>query len=141
MHRECEFIGPLLTPAFALHALPALLSRLGLYPADPTYAWRLIRRGLHEFAATGGPVRVLNHVVKPLAAGLGYCEIRREDPVATREGPEDGGYSLRTSTGSLLRVWPFGSDTGLDTPLKRGTATRISPLRHAARVLRACGEC
>ena len=81
-----------------------------------------------------------NHVVNPLAAALGYDEIRREDTVATREGPEDGGYSLHTSAGSVLRVWPLGSDTDLDTPLKRGTATRVSPLRRAGRVLRACGE-
>jgi hypothetical protein len=141
MHPECEFVGPLLTPEFASHALSALLSRLGLFPTDPTATWLMIRRGLQEFAAIGGPVRVLHHVVNPLAAALGYCEIRREDAVATREGPEDGGYSLRTSSDSLLRVWPLGSETDLDTPLRRGTATRISPLRRAARVLRVCGEC
>jgi hypothetical protein len=140
MYSECEFIGPLLSAEFASHALPVLLSRLGLYPTDQTTAWRIIRLGLQEFAATGGPVRVLNHIVNPLAAALGYCEIQREEAVATREGPEDGGYSLRTSSGFLLRVWPYGSDISLDTPLRRGTATRISPLRRAARVLRARGE-
>ena len=101
----------------------------------------MVRRGLQDFAATGGPVRVLHHVVNPLAKALGYCETRREDAVATREGLEDGGYTLRTQTGSTLRVWPLGSDTDLDTPLRRGTATRVSPLRRAGRVLRACGEC
>ncbi|MGA3000164.1 MAG: N-6 DNA methylase [Acetobacteraceae bacterium] len=134
-------MGPLLTPEFASHALPALLSRLGLYPTEPTEAWRMIQQGLQDFAATGGPVRVLHHVVNPLAAALGYSEIRREDTVATREGQEDGGYSLRTRSGSALRVWPLGSDIDLDTPLRRGTATRVSPLRRAVRVLRACGEC
>jgi hypothetical protein len=141
MPSECEFVGPLLTPEFVSHALPALLSRLGLYPAEPTASWRMIRRGLQDFAATGGPIRVLHHVVNPLATALGYGEIVREDATATREGPEDGGYSLRTPSGSMLRVWSFGSDTDLDTPLRRGTATRISPLRRAGRVLRACGEC
>jgi hypothetical protein len=141
MHPECEFVGPLLTPDFASHALPALLSRLGLYPTEPGGAWRRIYRGLQEFAASGGPIRVLNYVVSPLAAALGYDEIRREDAVGTRDGPEDGGYSLRAASGSMLRVWPLGSDTDLDTPLRRGTATRISPLRRAARVLRASREC
>jgi hypothetical protein len=141
MHRECEFIGPLLTPEFALHALPALLSRLGLYPTEPTAAWPMIRGGLQEFAGTGGQVRVLHYIVNPLATALGYGEIRREDAVPTREGLEDGGYSLRTAAGARLRVWPLGSGTDLDTPLRRGTAARISPLRRAGRVLRACGEC
>lgn len=141
MHPECEFIGPLLTQEFASHALPALLSRLGLFPTEPTEAWRTIHQGLQDFAATGGPIRVLHHVVGPMAAGLGYCEIRREDTVATREGQEDGGYTLRTQTGSALRAWPLGSDTDLDTPLRRRAAMRVSPLRRAGRVLRACGEC
>ena len=84
-------------------------------------------------------MRVLNHLVNPLAAALGYGEIRREDAISTREGLEDGGYSLRTQTASL-RVWPVGSDADLDIPSRRGKATRISPLRLAGRVLRACGE-
>jgi hypothetical protein len=140
MHPECEFCGPLLAPEFVSHALPALLSRLGLCPTEPTKTWQMVRRGLQDFAATGGPVRVLNHVVTPLATALGYGAIRREDPVATREGPEDAGYSLHTPSGAMLRVWPFGMDTDLDTPVRRGTATRTSPLRRAGRVLRACGE-
>ena len=141
MFPECEFTGPCLTPEFVSHALPALLSRHGLYPGEPTSAWRLIQRGLRDFAASGGPVRVLHHIVNPLATAFGYGDIRREEAVATREGLEDGGYSLLTLAGSLVRIWPLGSDTDLDTPTKRGTATRVSPLRRASRVLRARGEC
>jgi hypothetical protein len=140
MYPECEFIGPLLTSAFVSHALPAFLSRHDLYPHDSAAAWRLIHRGLRDFAAVGGPVRVLHHIVNPLATALGYDQIRREEAISTREGPEDGGYSLRTPHGAMLRVWPVGSDTDLDTPSKRGAATRASPLRRAIRILRAGGE-
>jgi hypothetical protein len=140
MQPECEFSGPLLTPEFASHALPALLVRLRLYPSEPNAAWRLIRQGLQDFAGVGGPVRVLRHIVSPLASALGYCEIRREDPITTREGVEDGGYSLRTASDSFLRVWPLGLETDLDTPLKRGAAARDSPMRRASRVLRASRE-
>ena len=42
--------------------------------------------------------------------------------------------------GASLRVWPVGSDVDLDTPSKRGAASRVSPLRRASRVLRTCGE-
>src|ERR1035438_8267742 len=140
MHFDCEFVGPLLTPGFTTHALPTLLSRHGLHPNHLADAWSLIRRGLRDFAAIGGPVRVLNHIVNPLAAALGYGEIRREETISTREGREDGGYSLRSSVGSLLRTWPIGSDTDLDAPSRRGTASRASPLRTASRVLRARGE-
>ena len=140
MSPECELIGPSLTPAFSSQALPALLSRHCLYPDEPAAGWRLVRSGLREFAGIGGGVRVLRHVIRPLANALGYGEVLREDAVSTREGPEDGGYSLRAQAG-LLRVWPIGSDTDLDTPSRRGAATRVSPLRQASRVLRACGEC
>ncbi len=140
MPPECELIGPSLTPAFASQALPALLARHGLYPIAPAAGWQMVQRGLREFAGTGGPVRVLHHIINPFATALGYREIRREEAISTREGPEDGGYSLRTQA-ALLRVWPVGSDTDLETSSKRGAATRVSPLRQASRVLRACGEC
>ena len=123
MHPECEFVGPLLTPEFAVARVAGIvvaawslsdlnrLRRGGRYGMD-------CRISLPPAARSG----CCNHVVNPLATALGYGEIRREDAIATREGPEDGGYTLRTSTGSTLRVWPLGSDTDLDTPLRRGTA-------------------
>jgi hypothetical protein len=140
MHVDCEFVGPLLTPGFTTHGLPALLARHGLYPDGAIPGWQSIHRGLSDFAALGGPVRVLRHVVNPLAAALGYHEVRREEDVATREGPEDGGYSLRDTSGALLRTWPVGTDIDLDAPSKRGSAMRVSPARRAVRVLRARGE-
>src|SRR4051794_27650767 len=139
MLSDCAFLGPMLSPAFAARALPDLLTRGGLWPVDPSAAWKSIHHGLRDFAAAGGPVRVLRHIVNPLSIGLGYDEIHREEPISTREGPEDGGYTLRTAN-AQLRVWPVGSDTDLDTPSKRGAAARVSPLRRAGRVLRAIGE-
>jgi hypothetical protein len=141
MHSECVFTGPLLTPGFVSRELPGLLARHGLYPADPVASWHKIQQGLRDFTAMGGPVRVLHHIVNPLAAALGYTDVRRQDAVVTREGPEESGYSLNGSGGSSLRAWTFAADTDLDTPSRRGTATRISPLRRASRVLRASGEC
>ena len=90
MHSDCQFIGPLLTPAFATHALPALLLRQGLYQSGSAVAWKLVQRGLRDFAGNGGPLRVLHHIVSPLTAAFGYGEIRREESVTTREGSEDG---------------------------------------------------
>ena len=34
MLSDCEFSGPSMTPAFVTNALPALLTRRGLYPAE-----------------------------------------------------------------------------------------------------------
>jgi hypothetical protein len=139
MLSDCAFLGPMLSPAFVTRALPDLLTRCGLWPVDPAAAWKSIHHGLTDFASAGGPVRVLRHIVNPLSVGLGYGEIRREEPISTREGQEDGGYTLRTPN-ALLRVWPIGSETDLDTSSKRGTAARVSPMRRAGRVLRANGE-
>jgi len=140
MRFDCDFIGPLLTSGFTTQGLPALLAARGLSLNETTDHWRTMRLGLHDFAALGGPVRVLRHVVHPLAEALGYQDVQREEAIVTREGPEDGGHSMRAASGALLRVWSFGSDSDLDAPNKRGALARISPIRGAARVLRASGE-
>ena len=121
-------------------ALPGVLARLGLYPAEPEAGWRMMRRGLRDFAATGGPARVLRHVVHPLAAALGYDAVGEGEAVTTREGAEDGGHVLRAADGVTLRAWALGSGTDLDTPMRHGAAARVSPPRRARRVLRARGE-
>lgn len=139
MQYDCELNGPSLTPAFASQALPALLARLGLYACEPVAGWRKIQGELREFAGTGGSTRVLRHLINPLAAALGYEDVRRQEMIATREGLEDAGYAL-TASATTLRVWPVGSDIELETPSKRGAATRISPLRRASRILRSRGE-
>ena len=140
MEADRAFMGPLLSPGFVGREVEGVLGRLGLYPPEPEPGWRLMQRGLREFAATGGPARVLHHVVHPLAAALGYGDVAREEPVRTREGAEDGGHVLRAADGMALRVWALGSDADLDTLAHRGTAARASPPRRANRVLRARGE-
>jgi hypothetical protein len=140
MRSECEYAGPLLTPEFAAHGLPALLTRLNLYPAEPAIAWSQLQQGLRDFAATGGSSRVLRHVIRPLASALGYTEVLREERISTRDGLEDGGYTLNARAEPALRVWPLGSETDLDMPSKHGAVSRASPLRQASRVLRARNE-
>ena len=137
---DCEFVGPLLTPGFRAHGLSALCARLDLYPPEPFGEWQLLRRGLRDFADKGGPARVRRYVVSPLAAALGYNEIRREEPVVTRDGAEDGGFSLRTPAGSFLRAWAVDSEQDIDSPPERGVAMGFSPSRRASRILRARDE-
>ncbi len=133
MLSECLLAGPLLTPGFVAHELPRLLTRNRLL-SEP---W--LPPGI-DFPAIGGPILVLHHIVRPLAAMLGYDEPRHLDPVTTREGAEDGGHVMRTGDGTMVRVWAGGGDTPLDTPSKRGAAARSSLPRIASRVLRASGE-
>jgi hypothetical protein len=140
MYSDCQFIGPLLTPGFVAHALPALLSRHNLCPRELEAAWGRVQRGLRDFGSIGGPIRVLHCIVEPIAAAFGYREILREPSIETREGAEDGGYLLRASDSRSLRVWAIGSDAALDILPKRNPSMRTSPLRGASRVLRARRE-
>src|ERR1700722_1291980 len=140
MYDDCRFTGSLFTPGFVMRALPALLSRHHMCPDSLEAGWRNVRRGLMEFAATGGPTRVFRHVVHPFTTALGFIDVQRADSIVTREGVEDGGYVFQASDGCSLRVWAVGSEIDLDTPTKHGTAARVSPLRRANRVLRARGE-
>ena len=124
MLSECQFVGPALTPGFATQALLALLSRHGLYPDDPVAAWRLIHRGLQDFAAVGGPTRVLRHIVTPLTVALGYTEIHREAAITTREGAEDGGYSFLTPNDPVLGAKPWALPHFFLAPIRpRGLST------------------
>ena len=89
---------------------------------------------------TGGADRVLRSVTTSLATSLGYRRPMRQGSVATREGPEDGGWLLQAANGSRLRTWSIASDTDLDAMGRSSSAYRSSPTRVAQRVLRACGE-
>jgi hypothetical protein len=140
MYADCQFEGSLFAAEFMADALPRLLSHHGLYPHEPIGAWRRIQSGLREFAAIGGPVRVMRCIITPLATALGYPEVRREELISTRLGAEDAGYLLRATDGSSLRAWPIGSDADLDTLPERGSAMRSNPSRRAGRVLRMRGE-
>jgi hypothetical protein len=88
----------------------------------------------------GGANRVHRSVTNPLAATLGYGRPARQDPIVTREGPEDGGWLLQAANGSRLRGWSIASETDLDAVRRSSVAYRSSPTRIAQRVLRACGE-
>ena len=131
--------GSLLAPGFVENELQAVLIRFGLSPANHNAHWTTIQDGLRVFGGTGGPVRVLRHVVEPLSRALGYVDIRRCEPVTTRDGADDGGHALRAN-GSFLRVWTYESETGLETVSKRPGGPRASPVKRAIRVLRASGE-
>ena len=125
MLSDCEIAGPLLPPGFVAHGLPLFLERQKLN-AGP---WPPVRDGLRAFAGTGGPVRVLNHVLRPLTRAFGYAGIV----------PDDGAYRL-TTQGDGLRAWVLGPETGLDSAPGRGAAARLSPRRIASRALRGAGE-
>ena len=91
-------------------------------------------------AASGGPQRVCNQVLVPLAHCLGYGVPLRQDEVSTREGMEDGGWLMQARCGTTLRAWSVGFETDLDAPHRSGRAYRFSPTRSAQRVLLAGGE-
>jgi hypothetical protein len=139
MHSECGFAGPLLTPGFVRTACPRCC-RDAVFIRDPAAGWRSINEGLRISPRQGAPFGsfITSSIRSPPRSG--YSEVRREEAISTRQGPEDGGYLLRTPVGASLRVWPIGSDVDLDTPSKRGAASRVSPLRRASRVLRTRGE-
>ena len=141
---DCTVAGPALPEPFLRFELPDLLTRLGLLPKPSRSAaqgWDTLRRTVRTLAGEGGPLRVHNHVIAPLAPCLGYGPPQRQEPVATREGPEDGGWSMQTAGGARLRTWSVGADTSLDAP-HPVTAARIGSAPPAApsRVLLSCGE-
>jgi hypothetical protein len=74
-----------------------------------------------------------------LSLVLGYGDPSRQEPVVTREGPEDGGWVL-AGPGAALRTWSIATDSDLDAPRRSGRAYRFSPMRSAQRVLRARNE-
>lgn len=118
---DCTLSGAALTPLFLREGLKP--------PRDACNGWETVRTSLGR----GGPQRVHRKVMTPLARALGYQTSRRQDPVLTREGEEDGGWLLAAGRVSL-RAWSIGSETDLDHP------DRHSPTRSAQRVLLATGE-
>jgi len=139
----CTSFGPAFPESFLRFELPELLQRRGLLPKPGRHleqAWQIYRRQLRSLAGAGGPLRVNNHVIAPLAPCLGYAAPERQEPVATREGVEDAGWRLQASDGATLRAWSVAADTDLDAPQRGGRAYRFSPMRAAARVLVATGE-
>ena len=137
--RDCTASGAALPEPFLRFELEPTLIRLGLLLAPDPGQWTALRRGLHTMGRIGGPQRVHNHVVAPLSRVLGYGDPARQDPVTTREGPEDGGWLL-PGPSMALRTWSVATETDLDSPRRAGRAYRFSPTRAAQRVLRARQE-
>ncbi|HET7881897.1 MAG TPA: hypothetical protein VFL55_13515 [Acetobacteraceae bacterium] len=138
--RDCAFHGPALPEHFVHFELGAVLTKLGLLPADATAVereWSTLRRQLRT---GGGPSSVCSHVIAPLARSLGFATPVRQTEAMTREGAEDGGWLLQSPCGARLRAWAFAADTDLDAPHRTGRAYRFSPMRSAQRVLLASGE-
>jgi hypothetical protein len=126
-------------PAPFLHfGLAPVLSRHGIRLTAP--GWDAVRRQLRSLGGAGGPLRVCNHVLAPLAGPLGYAAPERQPEVTTREGQEDGGWLLQAGDGIRLRAWSVAAGTDLDAPHRRGHAYRFSPTRSAQRVLLASSE-
>lgn len=139
---DCSVAGVALPEPFLRFELADLLARRNLLPSGRamTRLWEPLRRQLRALGGAGGPLRVHNHVIAPLARCLGYAAPERCDPVATREGPEDGGWSLHAPNGTRLRAWSVGSDTDLDVAPRHARAYRLSPTRRASRILHQTGE-
>ncbi len=142
--RDCTFSGPALPEPFVRFELGALLAKRELLAntqgKEFEQDWNALRRQFRLIGATGGPLRVCNNVIAPLAQRLGYDRPIRQDEVATREGMEDGGWLMCAPCGGRLRAWSFSADTDLDAPHRTGRAYRFSPTRSAQRVLLASGE-
>ncbi len=140
---ECTTSGPALPEAFLRFELAAALDKRGLLPKSGRpfeQGWDAVRRQVRALGGAGGPLRVNNHIVTPLASCLGYGAPQRQDPVATREGLEEGGWLMHAPNGARLRAWSVGSDSDLDAPHRSFRAYRFSPTRSASRVLLCAGE-
>ena len=140
----CRFTGPALPEPFVRFELEKELKDLlpkavGESGRELAESWEAYRRYLRELVSQGGPLRVRNTVVEPLAKRLGYGQIEDAGEVATREGQENGGFILMNGA-DRLRVWTTALGEDLDAPVKRGHAYRFGHLRIAQRVLLATNE-
>ncbi|HEY4174656.1 MAG TPA: hypothetical protein VGM42_16620 [Rhodopila sp.] len=129
---DCILAGTAMTAPFLHDGLVRVLDLSGeLGPA-----WDTLRASLRG----GGAQRVHRHVTISLAGALGYDRVLRQEPVITREGPEDGGWLMQSRNGPSLRVWSIAGDTDLDMADRSPRAHRTSPTRVAQRVLLSHGE-
>ncbi|MDR3529626.1 MAG: hypothetical protein P4L90_03565 [Rhodopila sp.] len=129
---DCILAGSAITAPFLRDGLASVLD----LPCGIEPRWDELRGALRR----GGAHRVHQHLTTKLASALGYRRLLRQNPIATREGQEDGGWLLQASNGTSLRAWSIPSDTDLDAPERSSRAYRSSPTRIAQRVLLANGE-
>lgn len=145
---DCQFQGPALPDPFVKFELEKELKRnkllrktTGKEGKELKQFWDGYRRKLRSLAASGGAMRVRNHVIEPLTELLGYSCIEAAADVKTREDRESGGVLLVSEDGeSKVRLWVTSFNEDLFAPSKRGRAYRFSHLRIAQRVLLASGE-
>jgi hypothetical protein len=140
---ECTASGPGLPESFLRFELAALLDKRGLLPKSGRsfeQGWDAVRRQVRALGGAGGPLRVANHIITPLAPCLGYGVPLRQEAVTTREGLEEGGWLMHAPGGARLRAWSVGIDSDLDAPHHSGRAYRFGPVRSASRVLQSTGE-
>lgn len=139
--QDCWCTGPAFPEPFLRYELGRVLMAQGLLPPlDAARAgWGAVQRSLAAFRGAGGKLRVANHVIRPLAAQIGYRVPIRAPEVQTREGMEDGGLLLQAPA-AHLRTWATDGDIDLDAPQRSGRAYRFSPSRSAIRVLLTRGE-
>ena len=125
---DCVLTGSAMTTPFLRDGL--------VLPSGIEPGWDALRKSLRG----GGAERVHQHVTTKLASALGYDRPRRQDPVTTREGVEDGGWLMQAPNGAQLRAWSIASDTDLDAAGRSPRTYRSSPTRMAQRVLLSRGE-
>jgi hypothetical protein len=129
---DCTLTGSALTEPFLREGLARVVDLRHGFQAD----WDVFRGSLRA----GGAHRVHQHVTTRLASAFGYSRPLRQHAVTTREGQEDGGWSLQAVNGGCLRAWSISSDVDLDAPERSVRAYRSSPTRVAQRVLLAGNE-
>jgi hypothetical protein len=139
--QDCWCGGPAFPEPFLRHELGRVLATQGLLPpeSDALAGWAAVQRSLGSFRGAGGKLRVANHVIRPLAAQIGYSVPAPAPEVQTREGMEDGGLLLQ-APGAHLRTWAADASIDLDAPQRTGRAYRFSVSRSAIRVLLTRGE-
>jgi hypothetical protein len=145
---DCQFHGPALPEPFVMFELEKELTKRKLLvktTGDEGRAlqaqWDLMRRTLQGLAASGGPLRVFNHVIEPLMPLVYYSQYEDAPLVQTREDQEAGGTLLVSDdSAARLRVWTTAFNEDLYAPARRGRAYRFSHLRIAQRVLLTTGE-
>jgi hypothetical protein len=85
---DCQFLGPALPEPFVRFELEKELATRKLLPKTTgeegkklRERWEVYRRHLRELTASGGPLRVRNKVIEPIAGLLGYERLEETDDV------------------------------------------------------------
>src|SRR4029450_78701 len=134
---DCQFHCPALPEPFVTFELEKELTKRKLLvktTGDEGRAlqaqWDLMRRTLQGLAASGGPLRVVHHVIEPLMPLVYYSQYEDAPLVQTREDQEAGGTLLVSdASAARLRVWTTAFNEDLYAPARRGGAHRVGDRR------------